>query len=211
MTVTDTVTSGITGSQTGLSITASSASTLTVTGVSGGAAPAISSVTVRAKDVYGNTATGYTGRIAFTSTDAQAALPANYSFVAADAGVHTFSNNVTLKTAGSQSVTAKDTVTGSITGLQSGVVVSAGATSKFVWSALGSTQVGQTNTLTLSATDAYGNLTSGYAGTTTFTSSDGGDPAELHLRGGRRRRARLRYPLRHPGHPVRGGDRHAER
>jgi streptogramin lyase len=48
-------------------------------------------VTVRALDPYGNFATGYTGTVHFTSTDPQASLPADYTFTAADNGVHTFS------------------------------------------------------------------------------------------------------------------------
>ena len=60
-------------------------------------------VTVTAVDSSGNTVTGYTGKVHFTSTDAAAVLPADYTFVAADNGVHTF--NVTLKTAGSQTIT----------------------------------------------------------------------------------------------------------
>ena len=47
-------------------------------------------VTVTAKDAYGNMATGYTGTVHFTSSDGQAVLPANYTFVAGDAGIHTF-------------------------------------------------------------------------------------------------------------------------
>src|SRR5262249_58452174 len=56
-------------------------------------------VTVTALDAYGNTATGYTGTVHFTSGDSQASLPSNYTFVGGDAGVHTFTNGVTLKTA----------------------------------------------------------------------------------------------------------------
>ncbi len=52
----------------------------------------------------GATDTNYTGTIHFTSTDSHAVLPANYTFTAADAGVHTFA--ATLETAGTQSVTA---------------------------------------------------------------------------------------------------------
>ena len=74
------------------------------------------SVTVTARDAFGNIATGYTGTVHFTSSDGQAALPADYTFTAADAGVHTFT--ATLKTAGSQTITATDTVTATITGTQ---------------------------------------------------------------------------------------------
>ena len=54
--------------------------------------------TVTAKDSAGNTATGYTGTVHFTSSDAAAVLPANYTFTAGDNGTHTF--NATLKTLG---------------------------------------------------------------------------------------------------------------
>jgi outer membrane protein assembly factor BamB len=79
------------------------------------------SVTVRALDAYGNTATGYRGKVHFTSSDPAAVRPADYSFTAPDAGVHIFS--VTLKTAGTQSVTATDMATASIKGSQTGIVV----------------------------------------------------------------------------------------
>ena len=67
--------------------------------------------TVTAQDAFGNVTTGYTGTVHFTSSDGAAVLPANYTFTGGDAGTHVFS--VTLKTAGTQSITATDTVTGS--------------------------------------------------------------------------------------------------
>ena len=57
-------------------------------------------MTVTAIDPLGGVGTGYTSTIHFSSSDVQAGLPADYTFTAADAGVHTFT--VTLKTAGSQ-------------------------------------------------------------------------------------------------------------
>ena len=71
-------------------------------------------------------ATGYTGTVHFTSSDARPACRANYTFTGGDAGTHVFS--VTLKTAGTQSITATDTVTGTITGTQSGITVNVGPT-----------------------------------------------------------------------------------
>ena len=65
-------------------------------------------MTVTAEDSYGNVATGYTGAVAFRSGDARAVLPADYTFVAGDNGVHTFTNAVTLVTAGTQTVTATE-------------------------------------------------------------------------------------------------------
>ncbi len=122
ITATDTATSSITGTQSGISVLSSTATTLAVSGfpnpVTAGTA---SNVTVTAKDAYGNTATGYLGTVKLTSSDGAAVLPANYTFVAGDNGTHALS--VTLKTVGTRSITATDTVTSSITGTQSGIVV----------------------------------------------------------------------------------------
>src|SRR5205814_544258 len=62
--------------------------------------------TVTVTDAFGNVRTNYTGKIHFTSSDPRAALPADYSFTAADQGRHTFA--ATLKTAGTQTITATD-------------------------------------------------------------------------------------------------------
>ena len=64
-------------------------------------------MTVTARDAYGNLATGYAGTVQVTSSDGAAVLPGDYAFVSGDGGAHQFS--VTLKTAGSQSITATDT------------------------------------------------------------------------------------------------------
>jgi hypothetical protein len=62
---------------------------------------------VTLKDSFGNVATGYLGTLGFTSSDAQAVLPASTSFTSTDAGHKVFS--VTLKTAGAdQTVSVKD-------------------------------------------------------------------------------------------------------
>src|SRR5205807_2414164 len=66
------------------------------------------SVTVAAQDQYQNAITGYAGTVHFTSSDGQAALPADYTFLAGDQGVHTFSAGVVLKTSGGRSVTVAD-------------------------------------------------------------------------------------------------------
>jgi hypothetical protein len=73
-------------------------------------------VTLSARDASGGVATGYTGAVHFTSSDALATLPPDYTFTTADAGAHTFS--VTLRTSGIQTVTAHDpasSLTGSAT------------------------------------------------------------------------------------------------
>ncbi len=70
--------------------------------------------TVTAVDAYGNTVTDYTGTITFSSTgpDPGIILPADYTFTAADNGVHTFAGGVTLVTLGQQTPTVQDTATG---------------------------------------------------------------------------------------------------
>jgi RHS repeat-associated protein len=77
--------------------------------------------TVTAKDAFGNVATGYTGTVQFSSTDPAAALPAKYTFTAADHGKHTFS--ATLNTVGTWSLTAQDTVNAVLTSSQTGIQV----------------------------------------------------------------------------------------
>jgi len=64
------------------------------------------SLTVTAKDQFGNAVTNYHGTVAFTSTDPLAQLPADFKFTKADAGIHVFS--ATLATGGDQTVTVQD-------------------------------------------------------------------------------------------------------
>jgi hypothetical protein len=135
------------------------------------------SVTVKALDAYGNVATGYTGSIHFTTSDAVASVPANYKFTASDKGVHTFSYTLnpalTLKTAGSQAVRATDTLTASITGVQTGIVVtSAAATALIVLGIVSPYVAGSAHSVTVRALDAYGNTATGYRGTIHFNASD---------------------------------------
>jgi hypothetical protein len=72
------------------------------------------SLTVTVVDAYGNVVTGYRGRMAFGSSDSTAALPKNYTFTAADAGVHTFTGLV-LRKKGKQTITVIDTLDSSLT------------------------------------------------------------------------------------------------
>ena len=60
----------------------------------------------------------------------KATLPANYTFTAADAGVHTFS--ATLKTAGTQSINGRGYATPALTGTERGITVKPAAASKFL-------------------------------------------------------------------------------
>jgi hypothetical protein len=77
--------------------------------------------TVTAYDPYGNVATGYTGTVTFTSDEGHADLPADYTFTAADAGMHTFS--AAFNRFGTFYLAATDTANPGITGTQSGIQV----------------------------------------------------------------------------------------
>jgi hypothetical protein len=75
-------------------------------------------VTVQALDANGLSTNNYSGTVHFTSTDGAAVLPANTTL---SGGVGTFA--VTLKTLGSFTITATDTVTGTINGTSGPVSV----------------------------------------------------------------------------------------
>ena len=73
------------------------------------------SVTVAAQDLFNNTVGGYAGTVHFTSTDASATLPLDATLAS---GTGTFS--VTLRAAGSQTISARDTSSPTITGSRHG-------------------------------------------------------------------------------------------
>jgi hypothetical protein len=172
ITATDTATGSIAGSETGITVIPAAASTMSVSGFPSPITAGVAgSFTITLNDPYGNIASGYAGTVHFTSSDGKASLPANYTFTAADAGVHTFS--ATLKTADTQSITAMDTTIASLTGTDSGISVNPAAAAKFVLSAPATVTHGITFSLTMTVIDAYGNVVTNYSGTVHFTSTDG--------------------------------------
>ncbi|HEX8835194.1 MAG TPA: Ig-like domain-containing protein, partial [Abditibacteriaceae bacterium] len=127
-------------------------------------------LTVTATNEAGYTDAGYVGTIRFTSDDAQAGLPSDYTFTAMDEGSRTFT--VTLRAAGSRTLTATDTTTASISGTDT-VSVDAAAASAFVVAGFPSpTKAGASHSFTVTARDAFGNLATNYSGTVNFSSSD---------------------------------------
>ncbi len=170
LTVTDTATPTLTASQTGISVVAGAVSKFVVSGYPATTAGTSHNFTVTATDAYGNVVTGYRGTVHFASSDTQAALPSNYTFTAADNGVHTFS--ATLKTAGSQTLTVTDTANGSVIGSETGISVTAAAATHFVITAPANASVGVAFSVTVTVYDAYGNIATGYLGTIHFTSTD---------------------------------------
>jgi sugar lactone lactonase YvrE len=71
-------------------------------------------VILTALDPYGNTAFNCQSTVTFSTsdTDPGIVLPTDYTFTAADAGVHTFTGGVTLSTPGDQTITVTDTASG---------------------------------------------------------------------------------------------------
>jgi len=123
-------------------------------------------VTVTALDAAGQIVATYSGTVHFTSTDGQAVLPAGSAVANGSATVQ-----VTLKTAGSQTITAADTA--SLTGSSGAIPVSAAQAMQFsVTAATSTSAAGATFKFTATAQDAFKNTATSYAGTVHFTSSD---------------------------------------
>ena len=132
---------------------------LLVSGLAAGSAGAPQTVTVRAVDVNGNTASTYAGTVHFASGDPQALLPADAHLTG---GTGTFS--VTPRTAGTFTLTATDTVSAGLTSAQSAAIspgplavlaiVSGDGQAAGVGAAL-------PLPLTVKATDAFGNARPG--------------------------------------------------
>ena len=168
ITATDTATAAVTASQTGITVTPAAAANFVVAGASATGAGQGQSYTITADDAYGNVATGYTGTVHFTSTDPKAALPADSTLTK---GVGTF--NVTFKTAGTQAITATDSASPSLTGSQTGIVVTPATASKLTMTGAVNETAGGIETITVTALDSFGNVATGYAGTVHLASSDG--------------------------------------
>ncbi len=142
-------------------VSSSSTSHLGVAGPQGATPGVPFDLTVTAVDPSGATDPSYQGTVHFTSTDPTAVLPPDYTFLAADAGVHTF-DAVKLSTPGVQTVTVTDAaisaIAGSVQVAVAGTPVAAGQT---VWSTSGSDLPSPANPLVVG-------VTSPQAGTVVF-------------------------------------------
>ena len=113
------------------------------------------SVTVTAKDASGNTATSYSGSVNITSSDAAAVLPASATL---SSGVGVF--NITLKTAGSKTITATD---GTLSSAASTLDVTGSAYSlaqSILTPAASTVNSGSSVKITLDLKDPFGNTPS---------------------------------------------------
>ncbi|MGA8142841.1 MAG: Ig-like domain-containing protein [Candidatus Acidiferrales bacterium] len=118
ITATDTVTMSITGISGTITVSPPPTTHFSVSAPAAATTGTAFNITVTALTASNATATGYAGTVHFSSTDGNAALPANSTLTN---GVGTFP--ATLNTVGSQTITATDTVTLSITGVSGAITV----------------------------------------------------------------------------------------
>jgi hypothetical protein len=181
LTATDTVKTTLTGTSSAIPVSPAAASYFTVSAPASVAEGSPFSFTVTAFDAFNNVATNYAGSVHFTSSDGGATLPVDSTLVA---GTGTF--NATLRTLGSQSVSASDSLTPSVTGSSAAIGVTVGPPTHLSVSSPASATAGVATTVTVAALDVLNNVASSYAGTVHFTSSDGSSvlPANVTLVGG---------------------------
>ncbi len=132
-------------------------------------------VTARALDDGGNTATGYTGTVTFTTSDPSGGtLPANYQFLLGENGVHTFTG-VALYVAEVQSITAAQVGSPGINGSVN-VTINPGPVSiYYVYPGSELTTSVQVNvplTIYIFPFDQFYNWITTYAGTISFYTPD---------------------------------------
>jgi hypothetical protein len=126
---------------------------------SGGTTGAAFSFTVTALDDTGNTATGYSGTVQFTSSDPRASLPGTSSLTN---GTGTF--QATLNTSGNQTITATDTVTSSITGTSNVITMRGLVVTGFTTTPTGF-QVTFSKAVNLASLNLYDAASAGYGAT----------------------------------------------
>jgi hypothetical protein len=127
--------------------------------------------TVTAQDELGRTLPAYRGTVVFSSSDHRADLPAAYTFTAADNGTHLFA--ASLETAGIQSITAADTANPSVSGGQSGILVTAAAADHLLINVPSSVVAGSPFSVTVIVQDRFNNTAAGYRGVVHFTAANG--------------------------------------
>ncbi len=132
--------------------------------------------TITALDGNNLVASNYTGTVQLTSTDGNAmwngsGLPSSYTFTSGDAGSHTF--NVTLTTAGTQSITATDQTFSGLTITTEPITVTPGVLNKFLVTVLGGSSfvAGNSFLFTVQSSDQFGNPVTSSGGFSNITIS----------------------------------------
>jgi hypothetical protein len=127
-------------------------------------------LTVVAETASNSPAKGYAGTVHFSTmvADAGALGLSDYTFTAADKGVHTFHVTMTT-TASTQTIMAMD---GNLIGMASNSVAPAPIATQLHVSLPNHVTVGVAATVTVTALDASGRLVPNYTGTVDFSSTD---------------------------------------
>jgi hypothetical protein len=134
-------------------------------------------VIVTARDTNNNIITNYLGTIHFTTGDAQATLPADYTFTPGDKGSHTFVDTTILRTAGTQVLSVSDTTHPSAGGTAA-LTINAAPLDHFIVNAPAAVTAGTTFSATeVTAQDAFGNAAAGWPSTTRCVSFGGATTA----------------------------------
>ncbi len=167
---------------------AGTATRLVVTGSGSQTAGAAQSLTITATDAYGNTDTGYTGAKNLTFSGANsssspataptvtnnAAAAINFGSTTAvtfTAGVSTTGGSMKLYKAEAATVAVTDGTISAAGADRLSVAVSPASASRLVVSGSGSQTAGVAQSLTITATDPYGNTDTGYTGAHNLTFS----------------------------------------
>ena len=168
-----------------VTVTAAAASRLVVTGSAAQTAGGSQTVTVTATDPYGNTDTGYTGNHTLTFTGASSStspataptfrdrLAVDQSFGAANTSltfaVGVASGTMKLYKAENATIVANDGTISAAGADRLSVAVTAAAASRLALTGSATQTAGGSQTVTVTATDPYGNTDAGYTGNHTLT------------------------------------------
>jgi hypothetical protein len=161
-------------------IAAGSASTPFITSLAGNVtAGAANSLTVTIRDTQNNVVPSYSGTVHFTSTDPQAVLPADYTFVPGDAGVRVF-DGVQLRSAGNRSISVTDVASSNTSSANTVVAPGAAATLLFVQQpGSGTVRATLAPSVQVVLNDAFGNRTSSNSAVTLSLANNPGSATLL--------------------------------
>ena len=164
ITAVDTTTKALTGS--GLTVVIPAATVaLSLTGGGGYVGTAIP-VSINARDAYGNLTPGYSGTVHLTSSDINTTISGDVTLVNGAGSVA-----VTSVTLGSRILTATDTSDASVTGSEN-IFVTPGWAIRFTATPLAATVAGVSQGTTVTAYDAFGNVSTVYTGTIVVSGTD---------------------------------------
>ena len=167
ITATDTVNGAITATSS-YNINLNAVAYFSVTGSNPAPLATLFPITITARNYAGNVLTSYNGTVALTSSDPHFTNPGPITLANGTA-----SANTALMHVGTDSVTVTDISNSTLTGTGS-FTVNPGSAAKFAVSTPSATQAGTPIYVNVTAQDSYGNTATGYTGTVSFTSSDGG-------------------------------------